>query len=152
MILSVELPTLECLALYKHAGNCSSLEGLTGSAVNMPFQLMGWWLSFQSSGLGGRAVWRRLCCCCRWGCVALHAQAYLQMKNGGGPVGIWLLSGNWGACAQFLCLPFRISRPALLFSSIFYSMCCLLSQTESRSEDLLVLEVFSNWDNSMIPF
>lgn len=44
------------------------------------------------------------------------------MRNDGGPVGIWLLSGNQGACAQVLCLPYGISRPALLFLP-FFSPC-----------------------------
>lgn len=52
------------------------------------------------------------------------------MKNDGGLVGIWLLSGNEGACAQFLCLPYGISRPALLFLPFFSP--CAASSTGRR--------------------
>lgn len=52
----------------------------------------------------------------------MHALAYLQMKNDGGLVGIWLSPGIRGACAQFLCLPYGVSRPALLFLP-FFSLC-----------------------------
>lgn len=60
-------------------------------------------------------------------CVCACAHADLQMKNDGGPVGIWLLSKNQGACAQFLCLPYGMSRPALLFLP-FFSPCAASSK------------------------
>lgn len=57
------------------------------------------------------------------------------MKNDGGPVGMWLLSGNQGACTQLLCLPYGISRPAL-HSLPFFSSMLSLARVQSGDEDV----------------
>lgn len=61
-----------------------------------------------------------------WVWAYAHAEASLQTKNDGGPLGMWFLSGDRGAHAQFLCLPRGVGRPALLFLP-FFSSCASFS-------------------------
>lgn len=64
--------------------------------------------------------------------VAVCTHARFHMKNDGGPVGMWLLSGNQGACTQLLCLPYGISRPAFHSLPFFSSYAAPSTGTEWR--------------------
>lgn len=63
-----------------------------------------------------------------WVWAYAHAQASLQMRNDGGPLGMRFLSGDRGARAQFLCLPRGIGRPASPLSSIFLFLCLFFNR------------------------